>query len=181
MKKKTRNRLLTGGGIFFVIALLFIIVVFGGVINVGVKSGHPKAVEWVLQTTMENSVENHAEDILVPDTLKANKDAQLIYRVKNQEGKPVEDIEPFLGAPGHLVIISKNTKAFLHVHPEISSQQGHHDNHNNRHDGQIEKNASFGPELNFHTKFPSEGTYKVWLEIKRGHNQHRKSFRVDVI
>ncbi len=44
-------------------------VVFGGVYNVGATDGHTKPVEWVLRTTMENSVRKHAQDIEVPDTL----------------------------------------------------------------------------------------------------------------
>lgn len=78
MKNKTRNRLLFIGGAVVLAAVIFLSVVFGGFINVGVQSGHPAAVEWVLRTTMENSVQNHAEDIEVPDTL--NLDDVKFYR-----------------------------------------------------------------------------------------------------
>lgn len=57
------------GGAILLVIIAFFVVVFGGVVNVGATEGHSAPVEWVLRTTMENSVENHAESVVVPDTL----------------------------------------------------------------------------------------------------------------
>jgi mono/diheme cytochrome c family protein len=42
-------------------------VVFGGLMNVAVTEPDPAAVQWVLSTTMKNSVRRHASDLVVPD------------------------------------------------------------------------------------------------------------------
>lgn len=42
---------------------------WGGVYNVAATEGHIAPVEWVLRTTMESSVRNHASDIQVPDSI----------------------------------------------------------------------------------------------------------------
>ncbi|MFC0393724.1 hypothetical protein [Paenibacillus mendelii] len=64
------------------------------------------------------------------------------------EGKPVRDLEPYLGAVGHVVIMDSNAEHYLHVHP-LDEQ-------------------STGPEAQFATTFPSIGTYKVWGQFQRG-------------
>ncbi len=69
MTKKALIRFSFIFGIIFIVAAVFLSVIFGGFYNVGVTNGHTKLVEWVLRTTMENSVRKHAQDIEVPDTL----------------------------------------------------------------------------------------------------------------
>lgn len=70
MKRKSIILISVIGGIVLIAIIVFVSVVFGGVYNVGVASGHSKPVEWVLRTTMENSVRNHAKNIEVPDNLE---------------------------------------------------------------------------------------------------------------
>lgn len=41
-------------------------VVFGGIVEVAVTEPEPAVVQWMLATTMESSVRNHASDIEVP-------------------------------------------------------------------------------------------------------------------
>lgn len=50
-------------------AILGSAVVFGGVIEVAVTEPEPAVVQWMLATTMENSVRNHASDVEVPAAL----------------------------------------------------------------------------------------------------------------
>lgn len=69
MTEKSIIRISIIGGIILIIAILFITVVFGGAYNIGAINKHPKAVEWVLETTMKNSVKNHAKYVEKPDSL----------------------------------------------------------------------------------------------------------------
>lgn len=47
-------------------ALLAGAVVFGGIVDVAATEPEPAIVQWVLATTMESSVRNHASDVVVP-------------------------------------------------------------------------------------------------------------------
>jgi hypothetical protein len=63
------------------------------------------------------------------------------------DGEPVTDLEPYLGAFGHLVAIRAGDLGYLHVHPEEGEP---------------------GPAVDFATGFPSPGTYRLFLDF-----QHR--------
>lgn len=62
-------------------------------------------------------------------------------------GKPVTDLEPFLGAAGHLVMISEDRGSYVHSHPLA---------------------VTAGPSIEFRTRFDRTGTYRAW-----GQFQHR--------
>jgi hypothetical protein len=63
------------------------------------------------------------------------------------DGQPVTDLEPYLGAYGHLVAIRAGDLGYLHVHPEEGAP---------------------GPGIDFATGFPTPGTYRLFLDF-----QHR--------
>ncbi len=50
-----------------------------------------------------------------PDTLEAGAEAQLTFTIK-RAGAPVEDLEPYLGANGHAVILREGDLEFIHSH-----------------------------------------------------------------
>ncbi len=73
---------------------------------------------------------------------------ELAFRIADSKTKqPVTDLEPYLGAVGHVVILSEDTEEYLHVHP-------------------IDESAS-GPEARFATSFPEPGVYKLWAQFQR--------------
>lgn len=63
-------------------------------------------------------------------------------------GRPVTDLEPFLGAMGHLVMISEDRAAYVHSHP-------------------LETSATIGPRVEFKTRFERTGIYKAWGQFQR--------------
>lgn len=63
------------------------------------------------------------------------------------DGRPVTDLEPYLGAFGHLVAIRSGDLGYLHVHPEQGEP---------------------GPGIDFATAFATPGTYGLFLDF-----QHR--------
>jgi hypothetical protein len=67
------------------------------------------------------------------------------------DGEPVTDLEPYLGAFGHLVAIRAGDLGYLHVHPEEGEP---------------------GPGVDFATAFPTPGTYRLFLDF-----QHRGTVR----
>ncbi|MEV4462699.1 hypothetical protein AB0J85_04330 [Micromonospora echinofusca] len=68
-------------------------------------------------------------------------------------GAPVTDLEPYLGAYGHLVALRQGDLAYLHVHP-----------HGEPGDGRTRP----GPEVSFSAEMPSAGAYRLYLDFKHG-------------
>lgn len=66
-------------------------------------------------------------------------------------GTPVTDLEPYLGAYGHLVALRAGDLAYLHVHPV-----GHPG------DGATRP----GPRVDFTAAVPSAGTYRLYVDFK---------------
>lgn len=66
----------------------------------------------------------------------------------SRDGKPVTDLQPYLGASGHLVVLRTGDLAYLHVHPDGA--------------------ATAGPEIRFGTEVPSAGTYRLYLDFRHG-------------
>jgi hypothetical protein len=84
--------------------------------------------------------------------LVAGRDAKLTLTVA-RDGKPVTDLQPYLGAYGHLVALRDGDLAYLHVHPEGTPGDGTTDP---------------GPEVTFFADVPSGGSYHLYLDFKHG-------------
>lgn len=69
----------------------------------------------------------------------------------HQDGTPVTDLDPYLGAYGHLVVLRAGDLAYVHVHP--SGEPG---------DGI----TPAGPGIDFHTVVPGPGTYRLFLDFR---------------
>ncbi|MGB0101685.1 MAG: hypothetical protein WBP61_15510 [Nocardioides sp.] len=82
--------------------------------------------------------------------LSAGEDARLTLTVE-QDGEPVTDLQPYLGAYGHLVALRDGDLAYLHVHPDGAPG---------------DDSTASGPEVVFHTTVPSAGNYRLYLDFK---------------
>jgi hypothetical protein len=82
--------------------------------------------------------------------LRAGAEAELTLEV-SRDGRPVTDLQPYLGAYGHLVALRGGDLAYLHVHPDGTPG-----------DGETEP----GPEVVFFTEVPSPGRYHLYLDFK---------------
>jgi hypothetical protein len=80
-------------------------------------------------------------------------------------GVPVTDLQPYLGAAGHLVALRAGDLAYLHVHPVDSPAAG--------------ATAAAGPTVRFATTAPSAGTYRLFLDFKHGDVVRTASFTVE--
>ena len=84
-----------------------------------------------------------------PNPVQPGDESQVTFTIF-ENGAPVTDLEPYLGAGGHCVALSADTRSYLHSHPLVV--QG----------------SRYGPTVTFHTVFPRSGLYKIW-----GQFQHR--------
>ncbi|MEX2195704.1 MAG: hypothetical protein WD844_10510 [Thermoleophilaceae bacterium] len=72
-------------------------------------------------------------------------DGELRFTV-HKDGRLLSDIEPYLGARGHLVALRDGDLAYLHVHPE--------------------SDATAGRDIRFAVEYPSKGRYGLFLQFK---------------
>jgi hypothetical protein len=83
-----------------------------------------------------------------------------------KDGQPVTDLQPYLGAFGHLVAIRSGDLAYLHVHPLGDSP---HDDA-----------ARGGPSVRFAVEVPSPGDYRLFFDFSHGDGVHTAAFTVQV-
>lgn len=69
----------------------------------------------------------------------------------SKDGEPVTDLEPYLGAYGHLVALRSGDLAYLHVHPDGAPGDGR---------------TGPGPDITFHAQAPGPGTYRLYLDFR---------------
>lgn len=94
--------------------------------------------------------------------LVANQDVDFSFSVADAKtGENIEDLQPYLGSAGHVVIVSEDLEDLLHVHPTDESSKG--------------------PTVSYVTHFPKAGIYKIWGQFKYKSNLYTVSFVINVI
>jgi hypothetical protein len=70
-------------------------------------------------------------------------------------GKPVTDLQPYLGTYAHLTAFHEGDAAFAHLHPvtEATGDRG-------------------GPDLAFHADLPTSGNWRLFLQFQTGGTLH---------
>jgi len=91
------------------------------------------------------------------DLVAGGEGSMLEFNV-TRNGKPVTDLQPYLGAYGHLVVLRDTDMKYLHVHPE---------------DGPP------GPGIPFHVEAPTAGRYHLFLDFKHRGVVRTASFVLD--
>jgi hypothetical protein len=81
----------------------------------------------------------------------------------SRDGQPVTDLQPYLGAYGHLVALRAGDLAYLHVHPDGAPGDGR---------------TPAGPAVTFHVEVPSPGSYRLYLDFRHGDAVHTAEFTV---
>ncbi|WP_282937200.1 hypothetical protein [Paenibacillus sp. RC67] len=104
----------------------------------------PEAIQ--PDTTLTKVIDGK-EITLTYDPLKAGKETTLTFTIKDAPSKkPITNLQQYLGAVGHVVILSEDAEQYLHVHP-------------------MEEKAT-GPDAKFMTTFPKSGVYKMWGQFQ---------------
>jgi hypothetical protein len=84
----------------------------------------------------------------------AGGESDLSFTVR-RDGQVVTDLEPYLGAAGHLVVLRAGDLAYLHAHPDDD-------------------------RLAFAVPFPTAGPHRAYLEFQHGGVVHTAAFTVEV-
>lgn len=75
-----------------------------------------------------------------------------------RDGRPVTDLEPYLGSYGHLVALREGDLGYLHVHPG---------------------EGPAGPEIPFAVEVPTAGTYRMFLDFQHAGVVRTAEFTVE--
>ena len=96
-------------------------------------------------------------DVAIASKAGQGEERELSFTVA-RDGRPVE-IEPYLGAAGHLVVLRQGDLAYLHAHPN--------------------EEAGSGP-IRFMVEYPSAGAYRLFLQFKSDGAVHTAAFTQEV-
>jgi len=102
-------------------------------------------------------------DVRMSGHPEAGVETDLTFTV-SRDGKPVGDLQPYLGAYGHLVTLRAGDLAYLHTHPGEDAEPG----------------VAGGPDVDFMTTFPSPGTYRLFLDFQVDGGVRTAELTVDV-
>lgn len=84
---------------------------------------------------------------------KADTEATISFKISDPTGMPVKDLQPYMGAMGHLVVVSQDGKQYVHAHP-------------------AEGKKSEAGVVTFNAHLPKSGLYKGWGQFKRQGRVH---------
>jgi hypothetical protein len=90
--------------------------------------------------------------------VRLRRGADLTFEI-SRAGRPVQTLQPYLGAGGHLVAIREDDLAYLHVHPRDSSRPG---------------------TVTFETDLEEPGRYGLFLQFKHRGSVHTVPFTLVV-
>jgi hypothetical protein len=86
---------------------------------------------------------------VVIEGAKPGGEATVRFELTDPSGQSVADLEPYMGAMGHLVVVSADATRYVHAHPAEGPSRA--------------KNV-----VAFGATFPQAGLYKGWGQFKRG-------------
>ncbi len=106
---------------------------------------------------------------IAQSALVASEDIDLPFHfARAGTGEPVEDLERYLGAFAHALIVNEELTEYIHAHPEETLEG-------------TDITSGGGPDVVFHTLFPKAGRYKAWIQFQRGGRLSTVSFTFRVL
>ena len=92
-------------------------------------------------------------------TAGTDHSSDLQFRVTDTStGQPIDRLQPYLAAAGHVVIVKADGSGFQHRHAETADGQGR--------PKFAVPGSTFGPELELHADFTTPGTYLLWAQFQ---------------
>jgi Cu+-exporting ATPase len=71
---------------------------------------------------------------------------------------PITDLQPYLGAAGHVVVMQADGSTFAHRHAETFDSHGR--------PVLALPGTTFGPDLDLHVRFDRPGAYRLWAQFE---------------
>ncbi len=134
-----------------------------GAIASAYSAGNPSTAIFELP---DGSLMEWMKDGLV---LKRGELDWLRFQIKDAQGKPAADLEPYMGMAGHAVFVRSDRSVFAHIHPAgsvpmaslalVQQDIGATTDHGTMH--------SLSSVVSFPYGFPQAGDYRLFVQIKR--------------
>ncbi|MER7006851.1 hypothetical protein ABT297_27950 [Dactylosporangium sp. NPDC000555] len=119
-------------------------------LTLGVDVPAPGGYEPVALPAPQRTATVDGYTVTLDGTLTPGTASKLTLTV-TRDGAPVTDLQPYLGAYGHLVALRDGDLAYLHVHPDGTPGDGR---------------TAAGPQVTFFAEVPSAGTYRLFLDFQ---------------
>jgi len=125
-------------------------------------TGSLVAVPALPRDTADKVVADTRVKLTMPDPIAGREQLVTFDLEDATTGAPVVDLQPYLGAAGHLLLVSADLAIAAHSHPvaEISK--------------------AGGPTVVFQMIFPRAGDYRMWVQFQRHGEVLTSSFTVPV-
>ncbi len=90
--------------------------------------------------------------------------SDLTFRLSDaRTGQPLRNLQPYLAAAGHIVIMRADGQTFAHEHADVRDSSGH--------PVFALPGTTFGPDLPVHVHFDTAGTYRLWGQFRLSSGQ----------
>lgn len=104
-----------------------------------------------------------------PSQLIAGEELDVpIHFTDTASGEPVKNLQRYLGAFGHAMMLNEDMTEHVHAHPEEMLEG-------------TDITSGGGPDLVFHALFPRPGHYRIWLQFLRNDKLSTVPFTVRVL
>lgn len=94
---------------------------------------------------------------------KSGEETKVTFHINGKENQPIEHVENYLGAKGHLVIIKEGSLDYIHAHPEEK------------------KIVAAYNDIPFNVHFPVPGKYKLFLQFQYWGKVYTTEYVVEVV
>lgn len=102
------------------------------------------------------------------------------FRIADEQGDPVRDLELYMGMPGHAVFVRTDRKVFAHVHPSGSAPMAAMDIARPANAPHAQHAGATPSTVTFPYGFPEPGQYRIFVQVKRAGAIVTGAFDADV-
>jgi len=106
--------------------------------------------------TLNTTANTDGYQVELAGSLEPGKSATVTATI-SKDGQTVTDLQPYLGAQGHLVALRATDLGYLHVHPLENT----------------------GPQIRFAVEVPTTGRYRLYLDFQHNGKVRTAQFTVD--
>ena len=137
----------------------------------GAPAKRPAKAALVPDRVLSKTVDGIRFDLsIVPSPPAAGRIAILqLHLTDALTGKPVDDLEPYLGAWGHTLVLNDDSSEYVHSHP-VQMVPAHADR----------TRARGGPDVSFAATISTPGPHRAWSQFQRGGRITTAAFTFDV-
>jgi hypothetical protein len=102
------------------------------------------------------------------------------FQVQDSQGQPVNDLELYMGMPGHAIFVRRDLKVFAHVHPSGSAPMSVIEIAMPPVTPHAQHMTATPSTVTFPYGFPEPGQYRIFVQVKRAGAIITGAFDADV-